>query len=506
MTVHPNTPVLVATGEVIGDGTAIHAPQEMAAGAARGALSQVGAPGAVARDLDAVAMMRSFADSAPLFASPFGTAANPPASLARAIGAAPRRLIHSKVGGDGPQALLNALAREVAEGALSACLIASSDAMGSQTRAARAGLRLDWSDDFGGEPEGFGSDRPGVSAHEAAHGLAFPTTVYPLFETAYAAAKDRSWDAHRAAMGALFARMSAIAAANPNAPLTEPYAPAAITEPSPDNRLICWPYTKRMTSNMYVDHAAAVVLASSAQADAWGVPPARRVYLHGAADTEENWFVSEREDYAAAPAMARAIDLALGRARIDASMLSALDLYSCFPIAVELAADALGLEGDAPALTLTGGMPYFGGAGNAYALHALVAMIRTLTDAPGTFGLVNANGWYLTKHSVGVYATTPVEDEPDRTSDAPKHEARPAPDLNEAPSGQGRIETYTVPVERDGRRSAILVGRDEAGRRFLARAEDEATLNALVSSVCVGTIVEVTPGGSANGPNTATLG
>lgn len=499
MSVPPNTPVLIAASEVVGDGEAIHAPLDLMEGAARRAMADIGAP---PTDLDAVAVIRSFADSSPLFASPFGTSTNPPATLARRLGAAPRRLIHTEVGGDVPQALLNALARQIAGGTLDAALIASGEAMGSQARAARAGRALDWSDDPGGEAEGFGTDRPGVTPHEVAHGLGLPTTMYPLFETAYAATQGRSWDAHRAAIGDLLSGMSVVAAANPHAPLSAPHTPEAITEPAPDNRMICWPYTKRMTSNLYVDQAGAVVLASSARADAWGIPSSRRVYLHGAADTAENWFVSEREDYAQAPAMARAIDLALGEAGVAASALSALDLYSCFPIAVELGLDALGLGDDASAPTLTGGMPYFGGPGNAYALHGIAAMHRHLTrrgadDAPA-FGLVTANGWYLTKHSAAVYGTAPVADRPDRVSAAPQHDPRPHPPLNEAPSGRGVIETYTVPHERDGTRAGIVIGRTAAGGRFLARVEDEASLDALTSSVRVGETVEVTAGEPAN--------
>ena len=495
MSLSPNMPVLCAIGEDTNRGGAIRGPMDLAERAAREALGAL--PADAARDLDTVAFIRSFADSAPMFASPFGTPTNPPAALARRLGAAPRRTIHTGIGGDTPQALVNALAEEIAAGERSACLIVSGDAMGSQARAAKQGLALDWSDETGADdpPEPFGSDEPGVNAHEFAHGLALPTTIYPLFETAHAAAHGRDWAQHRAVIGDLFSRFSAVAAANPAARFDAPYTAEAISEPAPDNRLVAWPYTKRLTSNMYVDQAAALVLASAAQADAWGVPPASRVYLHGAARTAENWFVSEREDYASAPAMARAAGAALGQAGIDPDDLSVIDLYSCFPIAVMLGMEALGLPSGATP-TLTGGMPYFGGPGNSYALHGIVAMVRALRegDARGNrFGLVNANGWYLTKHAFGVYGTSP----PPRANPVaaiPLHEPRPHPPLNEAPEGVGVIETYTVPIERDGRRAGVLIGRAEDGARFIARTEDERTVNALVSSVCVGERVSVTPG------------
>src|SRR5207249_2112137 len=86
------------------------------------------------------------------------------------------------------------------------------------------------------------------------------------------------------------------------------------------------------------------------------------------------------------------------------------DLYSCFPAAVEIACREIGLAEDDPrGLTITGGLPYFGGPGNNYVTHAIAEMMRLLRAHPGSFGLVTANGNYVTKHSFGIYSTAPVD-------------------------------------------------------------------------------------------------
>jgi len=81
------------------------------------------------------------------------------------------------------------------------------------------------------------------------------------------------------------------------------------------------------------------------------------------------------------------------------------DIYSCFPSAVQIACDEFGIEhNDSRGLTLTGGLPYFGGPGNNYSMHGIVEMIRRARENESEFGLLNANGWYLTKHSMGIYS------------------------------------------------------------------------------------------------------
>jgi acetyl-CoA C-acetyltransferase len=111
-----------------------------------------------------------------------------------------------------------------------------------------------------------------------------------------------------------------------------------------------------------------------------------------------------------------------GSRRIGVDEIDVLDLYSCFPSAVELATDALGIAtDDRRGLTVTGGLPYFGGPGNNYTTHGIATVTDILRDpsagvdgvrsgagaSPVRMGLATGLGWFITKHAMGLYATAP---------------------------------------------------------------------------------------------------
>jgi acetyl-CoA C-acetyltransferase len=240
-----------------------------------------------------------------------------------------------------------------------------------------------------------------------------------------------------------------------------------------------------------VDQSAAAILASTAMADELGVAADRRVYLHGCGDANEVWNPVDRLDLAAAPAIGLAAGKAFAMAGRTIADVALMDIYSCFPSAVQIACRELGVAEDDPRpLTVTGGLPYFGGPGNNYVMHAIVTMMERLRAAPGAFGLVTANGWYLTKHAIGLYSTTPP-DRPFEREDPKAYQtqidALPRPEIVLEPSGRATIETYTVIHGRDKVRMGIVIGRDARGRRFVANTpDDERTLLDLQSREGVG--------------------
>ena len=153
--------------------------------------------------------------------------------------------------------------------------------------------------------------------------------------------------------------------------------------------------------------------------------------------------------------------------------IGTFDLYSCFPSAVEIGCQELGLAEDDPrGLTITGGLPYFGGPGNNYVTHSISHMVRAMRAKPGTYGLVTANGNYVTKHSFGIYSTTPTKGAWKRQEPAKLQaeiDALPKAPFTETPSGAATIETYTVMHGRNGPDYGIVVGRENSsGRRFIA--------------------------------------
>lgn len=398
-------------------------------------------------------------------------------ALAERLDVAPGLEIDTAVGGNTPQSVVNRLAEHIRSGALGLALVAGGEAIRSRNLARRGGATPPWrSEPFApaSRHEVWGDDRLGLHDRERAHGMRLPTEIYPLFENALRARLGRSPQEHRRRLGELYARFNAVAAENPNAWFPTPRSAEEIVAASPENRMIAYPYTKYLNAVMEVNQGAVLLLASEEAARTLGVSESRWVDFWGGADAvEEAWFVSERPRFDACPAQAHAIAAALAAAGAEASSLGAFDFYSCFPIAVELAAEALGLDATDPRpLTLTGGLAYGGGPGNAYSLHGIAKLVAWLRRSGGA-GLATALGWYLTKHAAGVYGIGPAPDP------RPAPAATPAPPVEVAasPSGRGRIEAYTVVHRRDGApERSIVLGRLDDGRRFLANTPPDAAL------------------------------
>jgi len=477
-------PVLIGAGQITqreADPARARSPVELTADAARLAGEDAGAGQGLLAALDTIVVIRSFSDTSWRFASPFGGPVNPAKSLAARLGATDaRRLVYTHPGGNMPQWCVNRLCAMVAQGEVGAALITGGEALATQKAAQRAGLDLDWREAAGGEPELWGDARRGWSDVEARHRMAGAIFAYPLFENAIRGARGRTLVEHRMAMGRLFARFAAVAAANPLADRRDGFTADAIAAVSSANPYIGFPYTRLMNANAFIDQAAALILTSEAKADEFGVPPDRRVYLHGCADAYDHWFVSDRVNFHSSPAMRLVAKAAFEMARTTEAGMNFLDLYSCFPSAVEIACAEMGIAEDDPrSLTVTGGLPYFGGPGNNYVTHSIAEMMNRLRQRPGTKGLITANGNYVTKQSAGIYSTEKPWRPfamPDAARLQSAIDAEVGPPVTEAPQGRASVETWTVMHERGSPAYAILFGRLADGTRFIANTPEDGAL------------------------------
>jgi acetyl-CoA C-acetyltransferase len=282
-------------------------------------------------------------------------------------------------------------------------------------------------------------------------------------------------------MGRLFARFASIARDNPLATRRKGYSADEIATTSEENPIIGFPYTKLMTASVYVDQSAAVIVCSAVKADELGIADSRRVYLHGCAQGDDHWYVTERSNLHSSPAIRAVVKKTLDMAEKTLADVAAFDLYSCFPSAVEIACQEIGLDEDDPRdFTVTGGLPYFGGPGNNYVMHSIAGMVERMRKQPGAFGLVTANGNYVTKHAAGLYSTTPIVHPWVR--EAPgllrrELDALPRAPFTETPKGAGTIESYTVVHSKTGPELGIVVGRlVENGVRFVANTPNDPRL------------------------------
>jgi acetyl-CoA C-acetyltransferase len=242
-----------------------------------------------------------------------------------------------------------------------------------------------------------------------------------------------------------------------------------------------------MNSNAFVDQAAAFIMTSVEQAQKLGIPQDRWVFLHGCADGADTWVVSERTTLHRSAAIRGCASRTLAMAGKTLEDIAFFDLYSCFPSAVQIGCREIGLAEDDPrGLTVTGGLPYFGGPGNNYVSHSIAEMMNRLRAAPGTFGLVTGNGSYVTKHSAGLYSTTPVAGawkREDPHALQAELDALPSVPVNTNPEGASKIETYTVAFDKERPVKGFVFGRlSDTGQRFVANTpSDDATLQDLVT-------------------------
>jgi acetyl-CoA C-acetyltransferase len=497
MSVADNTPVLIGVGEaserIDAPDYASLSPVALAAKAAAAALADAGAAG-LAAEIDVIAAIRQFEASGPNARAPFGRSDNFPRSVGRRIVADPARAVLEVVGGQGPQHLVNEFAHAIAAGEAGMVLLVGSESISTVRHLTTRGETRDWSESVGGQLEDRGFGDPMMTRDLAIHGARTPIQVYALFENARRARVHMDRDAYRLAMGRLFAPFTEVAAHNPHAMSPEARSAEDLARITADNRLTADPFPRRMVARDQANQGAAVLLTSVGKARALGVPEDRLVYLHGGADVRERTPM-ERQDLSRGPASALACVSALEAAGATLADLSFFDLYSCFPIAVFNICDQLGLAPDDPrGLTLTGGLPFFGGAGNNYSMHAIASMARALRGRPGSSGLVGANGGFLSKYSVGVYSSRPAEWRGWDSAPLQRQiDAWPAPSLAQGYVGEAEVETYTIDYAGPAPR-AVVLARTPAGERAPAAADDSAMVARLIAEEPLGaTITVATP-------------
>jgi acetyl-CoA C-acetyltransferase len=264
------------------------------------------------------------------------------------------------------------------------------------------------------------------------------------------------------------------------------------------NRLIGYPYTKYMVSVIDVDMAAAVIIASEAEADRLGVARDRRVYLRGWCYADDPVYLAEHPDLGASPAMAAASREALRCAGAGADEAAHFDLYSCYPSSVNLARDALGIgDGDDRALTVTGGLPYFGGPSSNYVTHSIATMTGVLRADPGSIGVLNGIGMYLTKHVFGVYSTAPPAGGPPPLPDEAEVQASidHRAEIAGTWDGDATVAGYSVAHARSGEAEwGIAVCDLPDGRRAYARLGGADLLDAFEREEWVGARVTLVSG------------
>lgn len=461
------TPVLVGWGQCVERDAGDDSPMDLAARASSRALSDCGNgqvdSSELARAIDTICVVKLFSDMAPLWAGKWGRSDNPPQSVAKRIGANPRHREYTKVGGDRPQVSVIEFAKAIANGERDMVLITGAEALKNQRHAERNGRTLDWNESFDEPLVDHGFGKSVATDQELKNGLSNVAFYYSLIEQAQRNKAGRSVDQHRKHMAVMLESFSQIAANNPYAQFSGAQTAEDIVGAAPITQL----YSKRMIAQDGVNQAAALLLCSVGKAKALGIPESQWVYMHGMAQGEE-LEVSRRPDPSRSPVAEAVADHCLSMAGLNISQVSSLDIYSCFPCAVTAVAQHLKLPQDGrAALTTTGGLPYFGGPGNNYSMHAIAEAMKLAREHRTGYHMITANGGVLSKHAAGIYSCKPSNINWSNTTTEIDLEQTDARVICEAPS-QGTIVSHTVHFGRNGEASGIVLADTPKGERFVA--------------------------------------
>ncbi len=443
-------------------------PLELMIDAARAAAVDAGAP-ALLDSADAVRVTRGM--------WPYG---DPARAVAEAVGCSGAETAMTLWGGDAVQSVLTESALEIRNGTREIVVLAGAECGRTQAKARRAGIDLGWREAPGTPDRVFGEELKMRTRAEAVRGVSQPIQMYPIFENAIRHARGETLDAHIGRVSELWAGFSRVAAGNPHAWMRQAVSAEEIRTPTAFNRPVSFPYPKLMNSNSNVDQAAALILCSTDVARRLGVPESKWVYPWSATAAHDTYAVSNRDNLHSSPAIRIAGSRCLELGGVEVDALDHVDLYSCFPSAVQVAAAELGLGEDRP-LTVTGGLTFGGGPLNNYVMHAIARMAEVLRETPGEVGLVSSNGGFITKHAFGVYSAAPPRqpfrfETPQKRVDAmPTREAVPTFD------GPVEIESYTVMYGSEGPQSGLAACLLDDGRRAWGNTREPEVLQSMVT-------------------------
>ena len=480
----PNTPVLVGVGVATrredNPANALE-PIDLMLEAVRAAGADCGAPELLG-DVGSIAVPRGR-----------WRYRNPAGEIARAVGATRARTIVSSVGVL-QQTLIADACQGIADGTVESALVTGADAGYRLLRARLAGGRADERDQ---------DDEPDVRLEpkaelrhpaEVAVGLKMPVGLYAILESARRAAGGWSVDAHRDRLAARYARFAQIAATNPESWTRTALNAAQIRDDGPRNPMQAFPYTRAHCSTWNVDQAAALLFCSATRADALGIDRSRWVFPVASAESNHMVALSARADLIRSPGADAAARAVLDAGGIAVGDVDLIELYSCFPVAVDTFADALGLPPDRD-LTFTGSMAFAGGPYNNYVFQATARAAQLLREGAGRTALISCVSGILTKQAFALWSSEPPRDGfvcRDVTAEAAAAagEVRVVEDF----TGGGRIAGYTVLHARgEAPRAVALIDTDD-GARALAVSEAEETIAGMQREEWVGRQVQVVSG------------
>ena len=406
---------------------------------------------------------------------------NPAKAIAERLGAIGAETVGTLIGGNQNQAVINETSLEILNDSLDLVVITGAENGNSSTKARKNKVQLKYSKAKGTYDRVVGAEqKPEHHRLEVAKGINRATQVYPMYDNAIRYNRGESMKKHIERVSALWARFNDVGQTNPNAWVQTNMTAEEIRTPSPTNRPISFPYTKFMNANMSVNMGAALIMASAQKAQQLGVPRKKWIYPLAGVKGYDHFSASVREEFCTSPGIRRVGRKILELTDTELDDVNYVDLYSCFPSAVQIAAAEYGFPEDRP-LTVTGGLTFGGGPLNNYVMHSIARTVELLRETSGGKGLVTANGGNIYKHVHGMYGSEPPE-RPFRFATVQEEiDALPAREVLSSYSGDATIESYTVMFQGFEPAIGHLACRTPEGQRTWVNIRDYDVLNDMMT-------------------------
>jgi acetyl-CoA C-acetyltransferase len=405
-----------------------------------------------------------------------------PGAIAAALGLknGERRL--SGMSGTGPQRFICDAAEKILRGERRAVLVTGGEALATRKRAKKLGQSLNWPE-AQARPE-YPFEDPHLPT-EISHDIRQAYTTFAILDSARRAHLGLTPEENRRQEAVMMARLSARAAANPLAWFRKAHTAESLFTLTDNDRMVASPFSKNTMAFMDVDMAAAIIIASHGIADELGIPAHKRIYLQGWGYAKEPPYIAQRRELFRSPAMQAACDQAFVMAGKALADIDFFDIYSCFASNINFTRDVLGIADDDPRpLTVTGGLPYFGGPGNNYTTHSIAAMVELLRENSGSSGLVTGVGMHMTNHSFAIYSSAPR----DINTVSPGPTENKSVEITARADGPAVIVGYTVIHTRTDQ-YALAVCELQGGPRCYARCDDPEMVNCMEQEEWVGRAV-----------------
>ncbi len=483
--INPNTPVLVGVGLVMqheDDPLKAKEPIALMIDAAKAAGADAGSAEAltgVERILVPVGRWRY---------------RNPGKLIGDAIGA-PDATSISALPGVSQQTIISDACTQIAQGEITKALVVGGEAGHRLLRARIEGVKVEDTESTDLADIVLKPHEEMLPDYEKNTGLGqMPVGYYAIIDSALRHERGRGVDEHRDYLASLYSRFSDVAANNPQAWSRQHVDSDFIREHSGKNSMLAFPYTKLHNSQWNIDQGSALLFCSAGEAERLGVP--RENWVFPQVFTEANHMVN----LTARNQLHRCLGAeAAGRAAFEAASktpedLDFLELYSCFPVAVEAYAREAGIP-EGIDWSFTGAMPFAGGPFNSFVLHTTAQLAEHIRSKPGSLGMVTTVSGVLTKQGFALWGADPNPNGYQFIDVTPQVEAVANPkEVVPDYGGPATIAGYTVMYERKEPHRGVAVVDLPDGRRSIAYTDDEQVMSTMEREEFCGRDVTVAHG------------